>query len=86
MAKTTKTKKYYPADFSKYKVVKKFNKPRSPRTRLFVTNDPDKWFIDVIEIKTKTGEVTDEEGWIIEKDLNDWTVWYNRLGWEEEKN
>lgn len=82
--KKKKVTKYYPQDFKGYKVIKEFKKPRSPRTRLFLTNDPDKWFIDVIEIKTKTGEVTDEEGWIIERDVKGWSDWYNRLGWKEE--
>ena len=77
--------KYFPTDYSNHKIVKQFRKHRSPRTRLFLTNDPDEWFIDVVEIKTKTGEVTDDEGWIIEKDLDTWTSWYNGLGWEEEK-
>jgi hypothetical protein len=76
---------YFPKDYPDFKIIKKFKKGRSPRTRLFITNDPDEWFIDVIEIKTKSGEVTDEEGWVIRKDLDDWTEWYKRLKWEEEK-
>ena len=77
--------KYFPKDFPKFVVVKKFTKPRSPRTRVFATADPDGWFIDVFEIKTRTGEVVDEEGWIIEKDVADWTLWFNNLGWIEQK-
>ena len=68
-----------------YKVLKKFTKPRSPRTRLFLCNDPDGWFIDVLELKTKTGEVTDNEGWITEKDLEQWCDWHANMGWVEQK-
>ncbi len=73
--------KHYPKDFEDFKLIKLFRKPRSPRTRIFTCNDPDGWFIDVIEIKTKTGEVVDEEGWITNRDVDQWTEWYERLGW-----
>jgi len=85
MAKKTKQITYFPKDYPNFKVLKKFTKPRSPRTRIFATADPEGWFIDVIEIKTRTGEVVDEEGWIIEKDMPEWSNWYKNLGWEEQK-
>jgi len=85
MAKKKRQTKYFPQDFPNFKIIKKFRKHRSPRTRLFACGDPDGWFIDVLEIKTKTGEVTDEEGWITEKQVEGWTSWYKNLGWEEEK-
>lgn len=84
MAKKKKQLKQFPEDFSDFKIIKKFRKHRSPRTRIFATNDPEEWFIDVLEIKTKTGEVTDEEGWILEKDVETWVDWYKRLGWIEQ--
>jgi hypothetical protein len=78
-----KKKTYYPDDYPGAVIVKKFNKPRSPRTRIFSCSDPDNWFVDVLEIKSKTKEVVDDEGWITMKDVDDWTDWYKRLGWEE---
>jgi len=83
--KKTKEITYYPKDYANFKLIKQFRKPRSPRTRLFICNDPDGWFIDVIEIKTKTGEVVDNEGWITKKDLDGWSNWYKNLGWIEQK-
>lgn len=83
MAKNKKERKYFPKDFPGFKIVKKFNKSRSPRTRLFACGDPCQWFIDVLEINTKTGEVVDDEGWIIEKDVETWADWYDSLGWKE---
>jgi hypothetical protein len=79
------TKKYFPKDYPGFKLIKKFNKPRSPRTRMFACGDPDGWFIDVMEIQTKTGQVMDEEGWITERDVKQWTEWYKRLGWIEQE-
>lgn len=79
-------KKYFPDDFPNFKIVKKFKKSKSSRTRIFATEDPDEWFIDVLEIKTKTGEVVDEEGWITERDVEEWADWFSRLGWEEIKS
>jgi hypothetical protein len=77
---------YFPKDYPNFKIIKTFRKPRSPRTRMFACADPEGWFIDVFELKTKTGEVVDNEGWITEKDVEQWTGWYKRLGWEEQKN
>lgn len=81
MAKKT-TGKYWPQDYAGFKLIDKFHKPRSPRLRIFATNDPDEWFIDVLHVVRKTGEVVDEEGWIIAKDVPSWTDWYSRLGWK----
>ncbi|MBW3020870.1 hypothetical protein KY334_06245 [Candidatus Woesearchaeota archaeon] len=82
--KKKKTIKYFPKDYEGFKVIKSFRKKRSPRTRLFVCGDPDGWFIDSIEIKTRTGEVVDDEGWITERQVEDRSKWYNSLGWLEE--
>ena len=76
---------HFPKDYTDFKIIKKFTKPRSPRTRLFATNDQDGWFIDVFSIKTKTQEVVKNEGWITERDLPQWINWYERLGWVEQK-
>ena len=84
--KTKKETLYFPKDYPKYKIVKVFRKTRSPRTRIFATNDKEGWFIDTFEIKTRTGEVVDNEGWITEKDMADWTTWYAGQGWEEVDN
>jgi len=76
---------YYPDDFPNINFEVKFRKPRSPRTRILSCSDKDKWFVDVIEIKTRTREVVDNEGWITMKDIQQWIDWYKRLGWEVEK-
>ena len=88
MAWQKKTEKkeitHFPKDYPKFKIIKTFKKSRSPRTRIFATNDKDGWFIDVFEIKTRTGEVADNEGWITKKDMSDWITHYKNLGWEEQ--
>ena len=83
MEKKTKSILYFPKDYPGFKLIKQFKKPRSPRTRLFACGDPEGWFIDVMEIKTRTGEVIDNDGWITERDIKQWTEWYETLGWEE---
>jgi len=85
-SKKQKTILYYPKDYPGSKIIKKFKKPRSPRTRIFACSDPDGWFIDVLDIKTRTGEVADDEGWITAKDIPQWVSWYKNLGWEEVKD
>jgi len=84
--KKAKTITYFPRDYPGFKIFKTFKKPHSPRTRMFAYEDSDSWFIDVFEIKTKTGEVVDNEGWITIKDVEHWSEWYERLGWIEQKN
>ena len=84
-AKTVKEITYFPADYPDFKVIKRFTKPRSSRTRLFATNDPEGWFIDIFSIKTKTGEVASNEGWLTKKDLDQWIDWSKSLGWIEQK-
>jgi len=70
------------SEFSDYKEIAKFTKPRSPRSLIFLTKDPEEWFIDVIYYKTKSGEVI-KENCIIAKDLSDWFRWKEGLGWEK---
>jgi hypothetical protein len=46
--------------FDKHKKLYELKKNRSPLTILLCTEDlPDKWLIDVVEYKTKSGVVTD---------------------------
>ena len=82
--KKTKKKEitHFPEDYPKFKIIKQFSKTRSPRTRIFATNDPDGWFIDSFEIKTRSGEVVDNEGWITAKQMPAWIAWYKTIGWE----
>jgi hypothetical protein len=77
--------KYWPQDYSNFKVIKIWAKKRSPQLRIWATNDPDGWFIDILHVGRKSKEVKEEEGWIIPKDLDDWSSWYKILGWEEIK-
>ena len=50
----------YISEFDNHKKICQLNKPRSPRTLLFCTEDlPDEWLIDVVEYKTKSGEMLD---------------------------
>jgi len=83
MAKKKEKKLFFPEDYPGYKILKKFNKPRSPRTRLFTTHDEEGWFIDVMEMMTKSKQIVSDDGWIIEKDVPHWTLWYENLGWTE---
>jgi len=78
-----KEKKYWPTDYPNFKTIKIFNKPRSPRTRVLTSEDKDGWFIDVLSVKTKTGEVADNQGWILKKQIQGWVDWYKSLGWVE---
>lgn len=80
-----KETRYYPTDFPNINFEVKFRKPRSPRTRILSCSDKDEWFVDVLEIMTKTGKVVDDEGWITMKDIPQWTGWYKNLGWEVEE-
>ena len=83
--KENKEKKYFPADYPNFKIIKTFTKPRSPRTKIFATDDPEGWFIDLFSIKSKTREVVNNEGWITKKDIPNWVTWYESLGWIEKK-
>jgi hypothetical protein len=77
---------YYPKDFPGSRIIKKFKKPRSPRTKILACSDKDNWFVDVLDLKTRTGEVADDEGWITMKDVPQWVTWYKNLGWDEVKD
>ena len=70
-------------DFKDYKIIKTWEKPRSPIRRIWLTNDPEEWFIDIIHVLKKSGKVKDTEGWITAKDIKNWTHWYKSLGWKE---
>lgn len=60
----------------------RFKKKRSPHTLVFLTEDPEEWFIDCIEYKSKSGVVIHDDI-IIMKDMPDWIDWHKRLEWEE---
>lgn len=73
---------YFPGDFPKHKILCALSKKGSPRTLVIATEDKDEWFIDCIEIKTKSGEVMHVES-IIEKDWKSRKDWYEISGWKE---
>jgi len=83
--KEPKPKTFFPQDYPGFKVIKTFKKLRSPRTKMFATGEKDGWFVDVFELKSRTGEVVDNEGWITKTQVEEWTSWYKNMGWEEVK-
>lgn len=70
------------SEFSAYKELGRMKKKRSPHSILICTNDPNSWFINFIEYKTKSGIISHED-FIIEKDLSEWILWHKNLGWEQ---
>ena len=50
------------SEYSTYKVLAHLTKPRSGISIKFVSNDEDGWTIDKLSYKTKTGEITLNEG------------------------
>ena len=70
------------SDFSAYKELLRFKKERSPHTLVFLTNDPEEWFIDVIHYRTKSGVVTRDD-YIIDKDKSNWIKWHEEMGWKK---
>ena len=50
---------------------------------LFCTTDlPDKWLIDMVKYKTKTGEIVDD-CMITEDDLDHWKSYYDNKGFKQ---
>jgi hypothetical protein len=70
------------SEFSNYKELFRFKKDRSPHSVVFLTNDPQGWFINCVEYKTKSGMVSDNSI-IIAKDLDNWIEWHRNLGWKD---
>jgi hypothetical protein len=68
--------------YSAYKILIRMRKTRSPHSIVFVTNDPDGWFIHCIEYKTKSGIIAHDD-FIIEKDMACWVKWHEGMGWEK---
>jgi len=68
--------------YSAYKVLLKMEKTGSPHSVVFVTNDTEGWFIHCIEYKTKSGLI-DHDDFIIEKDMPDWVIWHEGMGWKK---
>ena len=69
------------SEYSRYKELSRFKKPRSPHTLVFMTEDPEEWFIYCIEYRTKSGEVV-HDSLIIAADLDQWIGWHEGMGWE----
>jgi len=70
-------------NYKNYKVIKTWEKPRSPIRRVWLTNDPDEWLIDVLHVLKKSGKIRESEGWITAKEMDNWAHWYKSLGWKE---
>ena len=70
------------SDFSAYKKLVSMTKKRSPHSIVFCTDDPEGWFINCVEYRTKSGVVIHDD-YIIETDLESWITWHKNLGWEE---
>ena len=70
------------SEFSDYKKLLKMKKKRSPHTVEFLCDDPDGWFINCVEYRTKSGVVMHDD-YIIETGLAGWISWHKNLGWEE---
>jgi len=68
--------------FSAYKEIMRMKKKKSPHSVIFCTNDPDGWFINCVEYRTKSGVVMHDDC-IIKKDLQEWIGWHKNIGWEE---
>jgi hypothetical protein len=61
------------------KVIAEMIKVRSPHTIIFYEDPHDDYFIHVAQVRTKTGDITDES-LIIRPDLETWIRHYNRIG------
>lgn len=70
------------SEYSKYKELSRYKKFRSPHTLVFMTNDPEEWFINCIEYRTKSGIVV-HDSLIIASDFKQWSEWHQRMGWEK---
>jgi hypothetical protein len=70
------------SEFSAYKELLRMKKERSPHSILFCTEDPEGWFINCVEYRTKSGVVM-HDSFIIEKDMPGWISWHKNLGWIE---
>jgi len=69
------------SDYKGYKEIYRLNKYKSPYRLVFVTNDPEKWFINCIEYRIKNGEIKNDS-LIIASDLEDWIKWHEGMGWK----
>jgi len=71
-------------NISKYKGYKQLaylTKPRALIAIKFLTNDPDGWFIDKVNYRITSGEITSED-MIIEKDFEEWVQYLVDKGYE----
>lgn len=69
------------SEYSKYKELSRFKKSRSPHSLVFMTDDPEEWFINCIEYRTKNGMVV-HDSLIIASDMEQWIGWHEGMGWE----
>jgi hypothetical protein len=72
----------YISEFSEFKELGRMKKKKSPHSLVFLTDDPEGWFIHSIEYATKSGKIAYNEI-ITEKDMPEWTSWHKTMGWEE---
>lgn len=56
--------------YDKYKVLVKVSYPKSRSAISFIMSDPDKWFVDKVTYKIKSGEILDDS-MITIKELDD---------------
>jgi len=70
------------SEFSSYKELLRMKKKKSPHSLLFCTEDPEGWFINCVEYRTKSGVVM-HDSLIIEKDMPSWITWHENMGWEK---
>jgi len=70
------------SEFAGYKELLRMKKPRSPHSILFCTEDPEEWFVNCVEYKSKSGKVVHDD-FIIMKDMPGWVSWHKNLGWNE---
>jgi hypothetical protein len=80
MAKKKETKNI--SEFSAYKELLRMKKKRSPHTVVFLCDDPDGWFINCVEFRSKSGVVMHDD-LINEKSMPGWISWHKNMGWEK---
>lgn len=68
------------SQYDNYKELFTLKRNRSGSRMLFCTNDKAEWFIDVIEYKSKSGEISDSYT-IIKSDLEKFRKFNEKNGW-----
>ena len=71
------------SEYTAYKeLLRMKKKTRSPHSLVFLCDDPEGWFINCVQYRTKSGVVVHDD-YIIEKDMPGWISWHENLGWEK---